>query len=81
MAAAEQESTEPSSSAAAIGSTESSAPSEPGTDVKAKFREALERKKGQHADGVGGSGPSTSKIQDVHSRAGGKRQFRRKSGG
>ena len=50
-------------------------------DVKARFREALERKKGHHADGVGGSGPSAGKVSDVHSRAGGKRQFRRKSGG
>jgi hypothetical protein len=81
MAAAEQGSTEPSSSAAATDSAESSVVAEPGTDVKAKFREALERKKGQHADGVGGSGPSSSKISDVHTRAGGKRQFRRKSGG
>jgi hypothetical protein len=49
--------------------------------VKARFRDALERKKGRHADGVGGSGPSSGKVSDVHSRAGGKRQFRRKSGG
>jgi hypothetical protein len=56
------------------------ASSEP-ADVKARFRDALERKKGQHADGVGGSGPSTGKVHDVHARAGGKRQFRRKSGG
>ena len=56
------------------------ATSEPG-DVKALFRDALERKRGQHADGVGGSGPSTGKVHDVHARAGGKRQFRRKSGG
>jgi len=50
-------------------------------DVKARFRDALERKKSQHADGVGGSGPNAAKIRDVHTRAGGKRQFRRKSGG
>ena len=50
-------------------------------DVKARFRDALERKKSQHADGVGGGGPNAPKIHDVHSRAGGKRQFRRKSGG
>jgi len=49
--------------------------------VKARFRDALERKKGRHADGVGGGGPSSGKVSDVHSRAGGKRQFRRKSGG
>lgn len=50
-------------------------------DLKEQFRQALERKKGQNADGVGGAGPDGSKIQDVHSKAGGKRQFRRKSGG
>jgi hypothetical protein len=50
-------------------------------DVKAKFREALARKQGQHGDGVGGSGPSGSKIHEAHNRAGAKRQFRRKSGG
>ncbi len=53
----------------------------PEDDVKSKFREALERKRGQHADGVGGGGPHSGKVHDVHSRAGGKRQFRRKSGG
>ncbi|HST47344.1 DUF5302 domain-containing protein [Jatrophihabitans sp.] len=51
-----------------------------GDDVKARFRDALERKKGRHADGVGGTGPNGGKISDVHTRAGGKRQFRRKSG-
>lgn len=50
-------------------------------DVKAKFLDALQRKKSQHADGVGGAGPNAAKIRDVHSRVGGKRQFRRKSGG
>ncbi len=56
-------------------------PDAPEDDVKSKFREALERKRGQHADGVGGGGPNSGKVHDVHSRAGGKRQFRRKSGG
>jgi hypothetical protein len=51
-----------------------------GEDVKARFRDALERKKGRHTDGVGGTGPNSGRISDVHSRAGGKRQFRRKSG-
>jgi hypothetical protein len=50
-------------------------------DVKARFRDALQRKQSQHADGVSGAGPNAAKIRDVHSRAGGKRQFRRKSGG
>ena len=57
------------------------APAAGPADVKARFRDALERKKSQHAEGVGAGGPNASKIHDVHSRAGGKRQFRRKSGG
>jgi hypothetical protein len=75
MPAADLPSSDPSAAA------ESGAGQEPsGDDVKARFRDALERKKGRHADGVGGSGPGSGKISDVHSRAGGKRQFRRKSG-
>jgi hypothetical protein len=54
---------------------------EPDTELKAQFLQALARKKSQHADGVGGSGPDSNKIQDVHGKVGGKRQFRRKSGG
>ncbi|KAB2341009.1 DUF5302 domain-containing protein [Actinomadura rudentiformis] len=49
-------------------------------DVKRKFREALERKRGaadQHANGGGKSG---SKVRGVHGRADHQRQFRRKSG-
>jgi hypothetical protein len=51
-----------------------------GPDVKARFREALERKNHQHTDAVGSAGPGGSKIHDAHGRAGAKRQFRRKSG-
>lgn len=50
-------------------------------DVKARFREALAKKHEQHATGVGGNGAAGSKIHDAHGREGGKRQFRRKSGG
>ncbi|MFT4030511.1 MAG: DUF5302 domain-containing protein [Protaetiibacter sp.] len=48
-------------------------------DVKRKFREALERKRQQshdrpaHLDGE-------SAVHERHERAGGKREFRRKSG-
>ena len=53
---------------------------EPAPDpAKDKFREALERKRGQqqthNADAQG-----DSKIHGAHNRAGAKRQFRRKSG-
>lgn len=50
-------------------------------DVKRKFREALARKQGaQHGSGAGGAGPDQSKIHGAHGRAGGPREFRRKSG-
>ena len=48
-------------------------------DVKARFREALERKQArnrmgeEHAD-------ARSKVHDAHGPAGNKRTFRRKSG-
>jgi hypothetical protein len=50
-------------------------------DVKAKFREALERKRGNQADAHAAGGPGSSKIHETHGPVGGKRQFRRKSGG
>jgi Family of unknown function (DUF5302) len=97
MAAAQNPTSDPSASAdpapaeaGAPGANPSSADSSDSAgaqpaagppDVKARFRDALERKKSQHADGVGGSGPAAGKVSDVHARAGGKRQFRRKSGG
>jgi hypothetical protein len=63
--------------------TESETPTTDGTepeqDVRARFREALERKQAKarsrddHADG-------SSKVHNTHGPAGGKRTFRRKSG-
>ncbi|SEO84951.1 DUF5302 domain-containing protein [Actinacidiphila rubida] len=50
-------------------------------DVKRKFREALARKQGaQRGGAAGGAGPDQSKIHGAHGRAGGAREFRRKSG-
>lgn len=50
-------------------------------DVKRKFREALERKRGvNRSAGASGTGPDQSKIHGAHGRAGGSREFRRKSG-
>ncbi|GAA0489002.1 DUF5302 domain-containing protein [Streptomyces stramineus] len=50
-------------------------------DVKRKFREALDRKRGQSAEGgSGGQGRDGSKIHGTHGKAGGQRSFRRKSG-
>ncbi|PPK64013.1 DUF5302 domain-containing protein [Actinokineospora auranticolor] len=48
-------------------------------DVKARFREALARKQAQ-ASSREGHAQSGSKVHDAHGKAGGKRQFRRKSG-
>lgn len=51
-------------------------------DVKRKFREALARKQGsRQGSGAGGTGPDHSKVHGTHGRAGGPREFRRKSGG
>jgi hypothetical protein len=48
--------------------------------AKDKFREALERKRNQqHANN--GAAQNDSKVHSEHGRAGGKRTFRRKSGG
>ena len=52
----------------------------PADQTRDKFREALERKRTQqhaHNDGA----QNDSKVHGEHSRAGGKRTFRRKSGG
>lgn len=55
-------------------------PTSPSEETKRKFREAIEHKKQQGANhaGVGGA---ESGVHGVHTRAGGKREFRRKSGG
>lgn len=59
---------------------EAQAPDE--DEVKRKFREALARKQGVRGGaGAAGTGPDHSKIHGAHGRAGGPREFRRKSGG
>ena len=49
-------------------------------DVKRKFREALDRKKGQHASGTADGAQATGKVHDAHGPASSRRSFRRKSG-
>jgi hypothetical protein len=49
-------------------------------DAKDKFREALERKKQKQHPHEAAS-QNASKVQDAHSAAATKREFRRKSGG
>ncbi|MFI6155132.1 DUF5302 domain-containing protein [Kitasatospora sp. NPDC051170] len=50
-------------------------------DVKARFLAALERKHGAKGAGAAGGPNGDSKIHGAHAAAGGKRNFRRKSGG
>jgi hypothetical protein len=59
-----------------------SEPTGPEDDVKRKFREVLDRKRGQHSDqGAAGEGKDPSKIHGAHGPARSQRSFRRKSGG
>ncbi|MER6396687.1 DUF5302 domain-containing protein [Kitasatospora sp. NPDC001603] len=50
-------------------------------DVKARFLAALERKHGTKGGAASGGPSGDSKIHGAHAAAGGKRNFRRKSGG
>ncbi|GLX01617.1 DUF5302 domain-containing protein [Microtetraspora sp. NBRC 16547] len=51
-------------------------------EMKRKFREALERKKRTQAErNATGGGKDPSKVHAAHGPAGGRRSFRRKSGG
>jgi cellobiose-specific phosphotransferase system component IIA len=53
-----------------------------GGDAKAKFREALERKRNHQADRAADrEAQAASKIHGEHGAAGNNRMFRRKSGG
>jgi len=49
-------------------------------DVKAKFREALDRKHQAHAEGQGKGSHETGKVSGAHGPAASRRNFRRKSG-
>ena len=49
-------------------------------EAKARFKAALDRKRTQGGRSGGGPG-AESKIHGTHAAAGGKRTFRRKSGG
>jgi hypothetical protein len=48
--------------------------------VKRKFREALERKREQHAHANADGTQATGKVHDAHGPASSRRSFRRKSG-
>jgi len=49
-------------------------------DMKAKFRAALDRKRGEHAANADGA-QDTGKVHGAHGPAASRRSFRRKSGG
>lgn len=54
----------------------------PGFDeMKRKFREALDRKREQHAHANAEGAQATGKVHDAHGPASSRRSFRRKSGG
>lgn len=69
---------------AEAGSEPETAGGEPESDedLKRKFREALERKRAQHAEqGADRKGTGQGKIHGPHGPAPSRRSFRRKSGG
>lgn len=56
-------------------------PDDTDSDIRRKFREALERKRDSRTDGGGTGGRGPAKVHGgAHGPAGGRRQFRRKSG-
>jgi hypothetical protein len=50
-------------------------------DLKRKFREALDRKKGRNGSANAEGAHATGKVHDAHGPASSRRSFRRKSGG
>ena len=50
-------------------------------ELKRKFREALERKRGTHGSANAEGTPDTGKVHGSHGPASSRREFRRKSGG
>jgi hypothetical protein len=64
---------------AAEGAASPAPPKPDLNDTKRKFREALERKRGNHASAEGVD--HTGKVHGSHGPAASRRSFRRKSGG
>jgi hypothetical protein len=50
-------------------------------DMKAKFRAALDRKRGEHTAANAEGAQDTGKVHGAHGPAASRRSFRRKSGG
>jgi hypothetical protein len=62
--------------------SDESEPTNPDDEAKRRFREALERKRGQQSgDRAGGQGKNSGGVSHTHGPAKSRRQFRRKSGG
>jgi hypothetical protein len=61
-------------------STDPADETNPADETKRKFREALERKKAKSAGGAAHT-DAGNKQSPAHGPAGGRREFRRKSGG
>jgi len=59
---------------------EDATPDLPAEDLKAKMREALERKKQGLGHGPQAGAGGRGAVGGAHEKAGGKREFRRKSG-
>ncbi|MFJ8434911.1 DUF5302 domain-containing protein [Kitasatospora sp. NPDC094019] len=72
-----ESSEKPEAEAAAAEAPGAAAPD----DVKAQFLAALQRKHGANGSSTAGGPNGDSKIHGTHAAAGGKRNFRRKSGG
>jgi Family of unknown function (DUF5302) len=64
----------------AAGDTHEDAAKPDINDVKAKFREALDRKQQAHAEAQGKGSHETGKVSGAHGPAASRRNFRRKSG-
>ncbi|MEV7887296.1 DUF5302 domain-containing protein [Streptomyces sp. NPDC002817] len=73
----------PEGSEPAAAETSPLTPDEDGNyDLKRKFREALDRKRGVQADAADvAANPDASKVRAAHGPASSQRSFRRKSGG
>ena len=62
--------------------TKPDGPAKPDLDeMKRKFREALDRKRGSHAAANAEGAQDTGKVHGSHGPAASRRSFRRKSGG
>jgi hypothetical protein len=70
----------PAADPASAGDTTGDAGKPDLDDVKAKFREALDRKRQVHDEGQGKGSHESGKVSGAHGPAASRRNFRRKSG-